>query len=125
MKTLVLALTLAGAASPTPLLNPHPRMGFGPLRVHLVAELVGGDESERFYCPALTWTWPDGTHAYEESDCPPFDKREGEFPRIWSKDKVFGESPEDGWLVTVEWSKAGRTLTKAETKVKVIGSGGQ
>jgi hypothetical protein len=116
----VLALALAGSASPTPLLTPNPRMGFSPLRVHLVAELKGGEESEKWYCPGVEWTWPDGTHSSEESDCPEWDKRDDYFPRRWSKDVVF---PEGEWPVTVEWSKAGRLLARAETKVSVLGGG--
>jgi len=50
-----------------------PRMGFAPLNVLLVAELVGGDEVEEYYCPQLEWDWDDGGKSATESDCAPFE----------------------------------------------------
>jgi hypothetical protein len=37
-----------------------------------MAELVGGDEHEDYYCPALEWDWGDGNRSAQESDCEPF-----------------------------------------------------
>jgi hypothetical protein len=76
----VLAFSLAaplGAASahlkkPRLDLRAAPRMAFSPVSVLLTAELVGGDDSDEFYCPALEWDWDDGTRSVHEEDCAPF-----------------------------------------------------
>ena len=47
-------------------------MAFPPVSVLLMAELVGGDEQEDYYCPGLEWEWGDGTKSARESDCEPF-----------------------------------------------------
>lgn len=52
--------------------------------ITLTAELVGGEDTETFYCPAEVWRWPDGTESVHEPDCPAFDARV-EFPRRWTK----------------------------------------
>lgn len=50
-----------------------PRMAFPPVMVLVTGQLVGGDDSEEFYCPALEWNWGDGGRSAQESDCAPFD----------------------------------------------------
>ena len=48
------------------------RVAFSPVSVFVVAELVGGEDTEEFYCPGVVWDWGDGTRSAHESDCPPF-----------------------------------------------------
>ena len=48
------------------------RVAFSPVSVFVVAELVGGEDTEELYCPGLVWDWGDGTRSAHESDCPPF-----------------------------------------------------
>ena len=50
-----------------------PRSAFPPAVVFVTGQLVGGDDLEEFYCPALEWDWGDGGRSTQESDCPPFD----------------------------------------------------
>ncbi len=50
-----------------------PRMAFPPALVLVTGQLVGGDDLEEFYCPALEWDWGDGGRSAQESDCPAFD----------------------------------------------------
>lgn len=50
-----------------------PRVAFSPANVLVTAELVGGEEHEDFYCPALEWDWGDGARSAHEADCPPFE----------------------------------------------------
>ena len=50
-----------------------PRTAFPPVMVLVTGQLVGGDDLEEFYCPALEWDWGDGGRSAQESDCPPFD----------------------------------------------------
>lgn len=69
----------AGAADRVELRRPHldvkatPRMALPPVMVVVTGQLVGGDDLEEFYCPALEWNWGDGGRSAQESDCPPFD----------------------------------------------------
>lgn len=42
--------------------------------VRLTANLQGA-EDEGWYCPRVTWTFPDGTDHIQEEDCPPFERR--------------------------------------------------
>jgi hypothetical protein len=44
-----------------------------PVNVLVVAELLGGDQIEDYYCPALDWEWGDGSRSVRESDCPPME----------------------------------------------------
>lgn len=63
----------AGSAKkPRLALRASPPMAFPPVSVLLMAELVGGDEQEEYYCPGLEWEWGDGSRSARESDCEPF-----------------------------------------------------
>lgn len=50
------------------------QLGTGCAPVLLIAQ-IRGPEDESWYCPAVEWTFPDGTRAFVESDCPPFEER--------------------------------------------------
>jgi hypothetical protein len=60
---------------------------------------IKGLEDERFYCPKVTWEFPDGTRAVEESDCPPYEQRDQCYPppgpecglRGWYRNPITGE----------------------------------
>jgi hypothetical protein len=62
-----------GAKKPRLDLRANPRLAVMPVDVLVVAELVGGDEIEDFYCPAVEWDWGDGGRSAHEADCPPFE----------------------------------------------------
>ena len=118
MGRLAIALLLAlGADDNSLTLRAFPRvqnvdLGRGCSEVLLTAE-IRGPETERFYCPAVTWEFPDGTRASEESDCPPFEERE-EFPRRWSRRVCAPAHPQgDAWIVTVKLSRSGHTVAQA------------
>jgi hypothetical protein len=87
----------------------------GCSEVLLTAEIVG-PEVEGWYCPAIEWTFPDGTRASEESDCAPFDERE-EYPRLWRR-RVCAPAHPHGleWTVEVRLSRSGKTIARAEQK---------
>lgn len=63
----------SGASSPHLDVRATPRSAFPPAMVLVTGQLVGGDDLEEFYCPALEWDWGDGGRSVQESDCPPFD----------------------------------------------------
>lgn len=47
-------------------------MAFPPVSVLVVAQLVGGDEHEDFYCPDVEWDFGDGSRSAHQADCEPF-----------------------------------------------------
>ena len=56
------------AKSPQLNLRANPRFAIrAPVNVLATAELMGGDEVEEFYCPALEWEWGDGSRSVQES----------------------------------------------------------
>jgi hypothetical protein len=62
-----------GGTTPRLDLRASPRSAFPPVTVLVTGQLVGGDDVEEYYCPALEWDWGDGGRSAQESDCPPFD----------------------------------------------------
>jgi hypothetical protein len=95
-----------------------PRIAFPPVNVLLVAELVGGEELEDFYCPALEWDWGDGARSASESDCPPFQPG-AEFSRRFSATHAYSR-PGD-YQVKVRLRRADRSLAAASASVIVRG----
>jgi hypothetical protein len=80
----ILALVLTGslAASAPAMAKPKrpnldirvsPRMAFSPVGVIAMAELIGGEDSEDFYCLAIEWDWDDGSKSLQDSDCDPYE----------------------------------------------------
>jgi hypothetical protein len=53
-------------------LRATPGVSFAPANVLLVAELVGGDTLEDFYCPEVVWDFDDGRRSTSQSECEPF-----------------------------------------------------
>jgi hypothetical protein len=97
-------------------LRATPRVAFSPASVLLTAELVGGDEVEEFYCPALEWDWGDGGKSVRESDCPPFEPG-GEFVRRFTAQHGYGRAGE--YRITVTLRRANRSLAMASARVNV------
>ena len=54
-------------------LRSAPRFAFSPANVLFTAELKGGDDLEKYYCPEIEWDWDDGGKSVQESDCDPFE----------------------------------------------------
>jgi hypothetical protein len=74
----LLAAPLGAGADPKPRrprldLRATPRMAFSPTVVLVTAELQGGDETEEFYCPEVSWDWDDGGKSARGSDCPAYE----------------------------------------------------
>ena len=122
---LLLAATLAapamagdghGARKPRLDLRASPRMALMPVDVFAIAELVGGDETEDFYCPAIEWEWGDGNRSAHESDCSPF--RPGmTMARLHSATHAYRRPGEYSIRVTLR--RVGRTLAAATTQVDI------
>ena len=89
-----------------------------PARVMAVAELVGGEDLEDFYCVGLRWKWGDGTHSYRESDCDPFE--EGmEVDRLFSARHAYRQPGSSS--VRVSLVRADREVAVAATSVQILG----
>jgi len=109
MRYLLALLLLTAVGKPTLNVRVFPQVSVvnlsqGCTTVLLTAELAG-EESEKWYCPKVTWEFPDGTQATEESDCAPFEERD-EYPRIWRRRLCAPAHPQgEAWIVYVSLSK--------------------
>jgi hypothetical protein len=119
---LVAALAVPGAAGARGVKRPRldlrasPRMSLMAANVLVVAELVGGDEIEDFYCPAVEWEWGDGGRSAQESDCPPFERGTA-MARRHSANHAYRQPGE--YSVRVTLRRAGRSLAAATTTVTI------
>jgi len=121
---LILVLAFAGSTGaesgrlrkPRLDLRATPRMAFSPVNVFLTAELVGGDELEEYYCPALEWNWGDGAKSVRESDCPPFQPG-SEFVRRFSAEHGYRRAGD--YEITVTLRRANKSLAAASARVAV------
>ena len=88
-----------------------------PVWVMAVAELVGGEDLEDFYCVGLEWDWGDGTRSYRESDCDPFEAGI-EIDRFFSARHVYAVPGE--YRVRVSLVRADRRVAAARTSVRIM-----
>ena len=107
-----------GVKKPRLDLRASPRMALMPVDVLVVAELVGGDAIEDFYCPAIEWDWGDGARSAHESDCPPFQPGM-EMARRHSASHAYRRPGE--YSVRVTLRRVGRALAAASTLVTIGG----
>lgn len=120
----VLALATPGQSGDVKIKKPRldlrasPRMAMSPVNVVLIAELVGGEEVEEFYCPGLEWEWGDGGRSAYESDCPPFEPGV-EFTRRFSATHAYLRPGE--YEVKVKLRRADRSLAVARVNITVRG----
>lgn len=119
---LALVITVAGPAGaagpkkPRLDLRATPRMSFSPTEILVIAELVGGEEVEEFYCPGLEWDWDDGARSTHESDCAPFQPGT-EFERRFTARHAYGAPGEYNIRVTMR--RASRSLAVASARIIV------
>ena len=99
-------------------LRATPPMAFPPASILVVAQLVGGDEHEDYYCPGLEWDWGDGNRSAQESDCDPFGP-ESTLERRFSARHAY-RSP-GSYSVRLTLRRASRTVAVASVGVLVHG----
>jgi hypothetical protein len=99
-----------------------PPAAFSPANVLVVARLVGGQDLEDFYCPALEWDFGDGSRSTREGDCPPFDD-DTKMARLFSLRYRYSGAGE--YQIRLTLRRAGRTVVSASVPVKVLGRGGE
>jgi len=93
-------------------------LAFPPVEVVAVAELVGGEDLEEFYCTGLEWDWGDGTRSSHESDCAPFEPG-GAIDRFFSARHVYRVS--GSYRVRVRLRRSERDVARAQTTVEIGG----
>ena len=125
-QSLFVALAMAGpgtgAERPRLDLRATPPTSFSPATVIVVGKLVGGDDVEDLYCPALEWDWGDGSRSMREGDCPPFDD-ETQMARLFSVMHRYQAAGEFSARLTLR--RGGRTVASAAVSIRVLGRGGE
>jgi hypothetical protein len=108
----------ARARKPRLKLRANHGAAMAPVPVMAVAELVGGEDLEEFYCVGLRWDWGDGTLSYRESDCDPFEAG-------MEVDRFFSARHAYRWPGTyrmrVSLIRADREVAVAGTSVRILG----
>jgi hypothetical protein len=94
------------------------RSAIAPVPVMAVAELVGGEDLEEFYCAGLRWDWGDGTRSYHEADCEPFEAGM-EVDRFFSARHAYRQP--GTYDVRVSLVRADREVAVARTLVRIVG----
>jgi hypothetical protein len=94
------------------------RLTLAPTRVMAVAELVGGEDLEEYYCAGLEWDWGDGNRSFQESDCDPFEPGM-EVDRFFSARHVYAQA--GLYHVRVRLRRAGKDVAVARAQVRVPG----
>ena len=121
----VIAVALAASAAAGEARARKPRLkirathslALTPVWVLAVAELVGGEDIEDFYCVGLEWDWGDGTRSYRESDCDPFEAGM-EIAQFFSARHMYPGPGE--YHVRVSLVRADRRIAAARTSVRIL-----
>jgi hypothetical protein len=119
---LAFAFAFAGAAArceePSWSLKASPRLGLYPLTVRFT--LRGENPGPELYCPAVTWTWPDGTRSSHEGDCPPWEELDDEsraMAVIETKVRTFGPGVSEVQVLV----KQGKKEVRLSERVEALG----
>lgn len=95
-----------------------PSMAFTPARVVVTAELRNvTQDSAEFYCPALEWTWGDGTQSEERPNCDPFVQGTSEVRTRYVKQYTYYTARR--YRVTVRLKRGKDTILSGSTEVTV------
>jgi hypothetical protein len=89
-----------------------------PVRVVAVAELVGGEDTEEFYCAGLEWDWGDGNRSFQESDCDPWEPGM-EIDRFFAARHAYHRP--GVYQVTITLERAGSRVAVGRAVVRVAG----
>ena len=117
------ARTKADPKRPALSLKASPTSGMAPIRVYVTAELRGGpDDYEDYYCPAVEWTWGDGTVSESSVDCDPFEPGKSAIQRHYSIQHVYQR--QGHFQVQLRLKKKARQVAAAITTVQISGAFG-
>ena len=101
-------------------LRASPRVAFFPVEIVAIGEVMGGQDTEDFYCPGLEWDWGDGSRSARESDCAPFVDG-ATVDHLYSARHAF-RAP-GVYVVRLTLRRAGRAVAVASAAVAVRGQG--
>ncbi len=130
----VVPLILVSVAAPTPAadrggpspprldVRAQPRIAFAPATVLVTGQLVGGDDLEEFYCPALEWDWGDGGRSAQEGDCPPF-ASDTKMARRFSARHAYREA--GAYEIRLTLRRANRAVVAGSITIRVDGGEGE
>jgi hypothetical protein len=103
-------------ASPTQAMNP-------PVRISLTADLKGGpDDAEEFYCPAVEWSWGDGTVSESSADCDPYEAGTSTIQRRYAIQHVYRRAGR--YQIQLRLKKKDKTVAAASASVQIVGAFG-
>jgi hypothetical protein len=108
----------AAARKPRLELRATARPVLTPVPVMAVAELVGGEDLEDFYCVGLEWDWGDGNRSFRESDCDPWEPG-AEVGRLFTARHVYHHP--GVYEVRIRLRRADGDVAVARTQVRVMG----
>ena len=91
-----------------------------PIRISLTADLKGGpDDAEEYYCPAVEWSWGDGTVSQSSADCDPYEPGKSTIQRRYTTQHVYRQ---DGrYQIQLRLKKKDKTIATATASVRVLG----
>ncbi|MFB3853180.1 MAG: PKD domain-containing protein [Vicinamibacterales bacterium] len=61
-----------------------PSSAFAPATITFIAQLRGGGDEERCYCPTVEWDWGDGTTSQRTGDCEPYEPGKSKLERFFT-----------------------------------------
>jgi hypothetical protein len=97
-------------------LRATPRFSFSPVTILFTAELKGGDDLEKYYCPEVEWEWGDGGRSVSEGDCDPWEPNT-EIARRFTNRHEYRYPGR--YRVRVRLSKAGKQIAAERITVQV------
>jgi hypothetical protein len=105
-------------ARPSVTVRASPAVSFSPSRIHVVAELKGGeDDYEEFYCPTVEWNWGDGTTSESTFDCEPYEAGTSEIRRRFAAEHIY-RIPGD-FRIQFRLKQKSRAVVSGRASVKV------
>ncbi len=108
---------------PTLSIKASPGSGMAPVRIFLTGELKGGsDDYEEYYCPAVEWTWGDGTVSQSSADCDPYEAGKSTIRRRHTAEHIYRRPGQ--FRVQLSLKKKEKAVATAATIVRILGGYG-
>jgi hypothetical protein len=114
----------ADAKRPTLSLKASPAQAMStPVRISLTGDLRGGpDDAEEYYCPAVEWSWGDGTVSESSADCDPYEAGKSTIQRRYAIQHIFRMAGR--YQIQLRLKKKDKTIATATASVRVFGTFG-
>lgn len=103
-------------------LKATPGTGMVPARISATAEFKGGDDDfQDYYCPAIEWTWGDGTVSEAANDCEPYQAGVSQIRRRYTQSHTYKRA--GAFRIVFRLKHRDRVLTSQTTMVRLLGGG--